>query len=229
MAMKAVIIAVLTLVVGAVAQPFGCAASKRTVVVTGTGSVGVMTTIAVIRLGVEAEGATAGVVQAKLATDANRLVKFLQSQPGVTKLQTTGISLNEQRNFRTTPPTSLGFRGSNTVSFETAVTDAGKLLDAAVKNGATTISGVAFKATDTVLEKAREEAIRLGVANAKREAGIAAMAAGRRLGAAKTITINDGFTAAPRFARFAADASSSPVLPQEQQVTARVTIEFEQI
>lgn len=217
-----------------IATAQSCPSNKRTVVVTGTGSVGVPTTIAVVRLGVQAEAATAVAAQSALSTAANKLISFLKTQPSVSKLQTTGINLNEQRNFNVSPPVTVGFQASNTVSFEVPVEATGAVLDGAVKNGASNIESVSFKATDQVVAGAREKAIKDAVANAKREADIAVKAAGRTLGLPLNIAIDNAASnsSPPSFgggAQFSSKAAAPPVLPQEQQVTARVTVTYESL
>ncbi len=215
------------------AQKFGV--SKNTISANGVGERALTTTIAVVRLGVEAEDKTAVGAQTKIAAASNKLVAFLKSR-NVQKLQTTGVSLNPQFNFRVTPRQLTGYRASNTVSFEVAVDKAGAIIDGAVKNGATNINSVSFKATPAATAAARKQALTDAVKNAEMEARAAATAARRLLGKATTISIGGSFSPGPISAQrsFAAasggggggGAPPTQIIARDQIVRASVSITY---
>ena len=203
----------------------------------GVGERSLPTTIAVVRLGVEAQAKTAVEAQTKIAAASNRLVKYLQGQ-NVDKLETAGVSLFPQFNFNVTPRQITGYRASNTVSFEVAVGRAGVILDGAVANGATNINGVSFKASPAATAKARKQALTDAVNNAKMEATAAAIAAGRKLGRASFVSITDSFSPGPvesnagfgagsgSGAARSAAAPSTQIIARDQVVSARVSITY---
>ena len=142
---------------------------QRILSVTGRGSVTVPTTIARVRLGIEIEGKTAQTVQEEVARRSAALVRLLRNS-NVDKLQTTGVRLNPIYDRRNDRRYLTGYTATNTVSFRVATEEAGKLIDAAVKTGATRVDGINFIATDEVLEQARLEALRDATADAQSQA-----------------------------------------------------------
>lgn len=212
-----------------------CREAGGTISVTGAGRRSFPTSIAVIRLGIEFSAKTAGEVQQKVANLSKDLTDYLMLQ-NVDKLMTTGISLQAQRKYDVTPPVIKGYSGSNTVSFEVPFTSAGAILDGAVRNGASQISGISFKATPLVSGKARNQALRDATVAAHREARVVARTLGVPLGKPKTVTITDAFSppaqesmsreSAPAFKAAAAPPPTSVIVGGESTATARVQIIF---
>lgn len=213
-------------------HPDKCCAG-RSISVTGTGRRSFATSIAVIQIAVEATRPTARDAQQAVATKSARLTRFLK-EAKVEKLQTTGVSLNANRNFTASPPTIVGYSGSNSLSFEVAVARAGALLDGSVKNGASKIIGVSFKATADVTDAARKEALADATRAARAEAEVVAATLGGGVREARAVKIVDTFTPeasdvagagiGPRL--MAAAAPISVVVAGESSVSARVTIVF---
>lgn len=212
-----------------------CCAEAGTISVTGAGRRSFPTSIAVVRLGVEFSAPTAAAVQAQVASRSQALTTYLTLQ-SVDKLMTTGVSLFAQRNFRVTPAVITGYRGTNTVSFEVPISRAGAILDGAVRNGASQISGISFKATPLVTQRARNQALQDATRAAYREARVVAGALGVLLGKPKTVSITDSFLPQPRqsMQRRALAGSAASVAPTsvivggESTATARVQIVFYQ-
>ncbi len=206
--------------------------------VTGAGRRTYNTSIAVFSLGVSAEAKTAIATQKILANKSTSLFAFLRAQK-VQKLETTGVNLYERRNYSSGGSKIIGYGGSNTVTFEIAVDNAGVILDGAVRNGASNINGVSFKATPEVTAAAREEALRDAAKNAKREATTIVTALGRNLGNPVEAKITDSFVpqgtpssfARREFAAVPAAPASkarptSKITSGERSVTAYVSISF---
>ncbi len=151
------------------AQTVVSAKSLRTLTVTGRGSESIKTTIAIVRLGVEAQGKTAAEVQAVVAKRSNSLVNLLKSRQ-VDKLQTTGISLNPTYDYNDGKQVFTGYTATNTVSFRTNNEAAGGLLDDSVKSGASRIDGISFTATDEAIAAGQKVALRKATQEAQAQA-----------------------------------------------------------
>ena len=74
---------------------------------------------------------------------------------------------------------------------------AGAIVDGAVRNGATSIDDVSFKATPAATATARRQALADAMKSAEMEARDAAAAAKRSLGRASVINIEDSFSPGP--------------------------------
>ena len=151
------------------AQVVSSMKSMRSLTVSGRGTESIMTTIAQVRLGVEAQGKTATEVQGIVAKRSNSLVSLLKSR-NVEKLETTGINLNPIYSYENNKQTLTGYTASNTVSFRIATDKAGALIDDAVKAGASRIDGVSFIATDDAIAAAQKVALRKATQEAQAQA-----------------------------------------------------------
>lgn len=201
--------------------------------VTGVGRRNIRTTIAEITLGIIQVGPTAPMVQRALARKSSRLLSYLRQQK-VSRLQTRGVILSVKFNFSTSPPQVVSYQGSNTVRFEMTVSKSGIILDGSVRNGATRINSVSFKASRTSTNRARNAALRDAVKMARMEAITMASATRKRLSRALTVRVIDSFFAEPiksrqSFQRSRGLKSNSiiAVIGGYQTVTARVMITYE--
>lgn len=199
---------------------------RRTISVTGTAERSFQTTIAVVRLGVEATGQTASQVQADVSARSQTLAQFL-SVGGVERLQTTGVSLTILRETRGKQTVVCGYAGTNTVSFEVDVALAGAFLDGAVENGASQISGVSFKAEKGVMDAARKDALAAATVAAKEEAGIVAGALGVGLGEPVSVDIVGAARQGPMRMAPPPAPGGSAVVGGKSAVTASVAVVFE--
>ncbi len=203
----------------------------RTLTVAGQGEEKVQTSLAQVRLGVEAQGKTAQAVQAEVAERTSAVVNLLRSRQ-VEKLETTGISLNPDYSYQDNkPPVLTGYRGSNIVSFQVPTPKAGPLLDDAVKAGATRIDGISFMATEAALKTGQQQAIREAIQAAQAQADTVLGAL--NLTQQEIISIRvDGATPPPprpllrEAAADSVQSASTPIIGGEQEVQASVTLEF---
>jgi len=106
-----------------------------------------------------------------------------------------------------------GYQVSNIVSVETEKLElAGQIIDAGLANGANRVAGLDFFVKDRA--KAQEEALAQAVATARRQAEVAARAAGGQLGGLLEIIINDFERPDPRpmmaMAKMEMDAAGAP-------------------
>jgi uncharacterized protein YggE len=202
----------------------------RTITVTGEGIENIATSKAIVRLGVEIQGKEAGKVQQEIASRSDAVVKFLRSRQ-VEKLETTGINLQPNYDYSNNQRRLIGYLGSNLISFQVEIGQAGVLIDEAVKVGATRIDGVSFTATEQAIAAAQKNALVQATEQAREQATIVLQALG--LAPKETVSIQVGNTSNPvpiakgevAFSR--ADAApSSPVIGGEQTVRAAVTLEI---
>lgn len=141
----------------------------RTLTVSGRGTESINTTIAQVRLGVEAQGKTANEVQTAIAKRSNAVVAFLKSR-NVEKLETTGVNLNPVYSYENNKQVLTGYSGSNMVLFRTSNSSAGEIIDQAVKAGASRIDGISFVATDEAIAAAQKVALRRATQEAQAQA-----------------------------------------------------------
>lgn len=135
--------------------------------VTGTGVVSVDTDTAQIQLGIEVEGATAAEVQQEVAQSSSAVVEQL-NQLEVEELQTVSINLQPIREFDDLGnSTVVGFTGRNLLQFEVSTEQAGETIDAAIQAGANVIENIDFIASESELNQARLDAIKLAAQDAQ--------------------------------------------------------------
>jgi uncharacterized protein YggE len=200
--------------------------TNGTLQVTGTGKVQVTPDEAIVQLGVLTDGKTAADAAATNARQTQALIDAVSSQPnhGVT---TTGLSVNPIISYdpNTHVGTIVGFRATNGVEVKTKVDYAGQIYDAGIKAGANQSSGITFRVQNEAPH--REEALRIAVEEAHREAKIVAKAARVELDGAESIQVDpSGGRVVYRAEAFDAKAMATPVIPEERTIAASVQILF---
>lgn len=147
-------------------------------------------------------------------------------------VRTIGYDLQQEFDFNNGKRVSRGYVARNTI--EVRVDDVGRvgeLLEAAVSQGATTVSGLRFDVKDQ--GKLEREAVRRAVTTARQKAEAAAAGAGRTLD--RLIRIEESGAARPpvpmpfvRTAALAAEAGGGapPVAVGQIEVRAEVTVTF---
>ncbi len=199
----------------------------RTLSVTGQGTVSIPTSKSVVRLGIQAEGKTAVEVQEEVARRSSAVVELLRSRK-VEKLETTGISLNPVYNYQNNRQLLTGYTATNTVSFRLDTAETGKLLDDAVKAGASRIDGISFVATDEAIERARLQVLQQATKDAQKQADAVLSALNLTRRGVVSISINSASAPMPqplmRAASLQAESATTPVIGGEQEVRASVTL-----
>lgn len=194
--------------------------------VTGIGKVQVAPDEAVVQLSVVTEALTAAEAVASNARQAQAVIDAVSAQPNH-GVATSGLSVypiisydEGSSNGRIT-----GFRATNAVEVTTKVGYVGQIFDAGVAAGANQSSGITFRVQDEGPH--REEALRLAVAQAFREAQAVAGAADVELRGVESINVDPG-EGSILFRRegFDAKGGATPVLPDRQTITARVQVQF---
>lgn len=147
------------------------------------------------------------------------------------ELQTSRFSISPQYDHRQgAAPRIVGYQVSNTVTVRTPrVGEAGRLLQAAIRAGANSASSLHFYLSEP--GKAKEEAMRAAVADARTQAAVLAQAAGRDLG--RVLTISESAQSGPpplpyaRTMAMNAEVSEVPVTVGTEETGYTVTVVFE--
>lgn len=192
----------------------------------GVGEVQVAPDEAIVQLGIVTEGATAEDAVARNASQTKAVIEAVSSQPnhGVT---TSGVSVFPIMSYD--PDSSagkvIGYRATNEVEVTTKVSHVGRIYDVGIGAGANQSSGITYRVQNEAPH--REEALRLAVEAAHRDAQAVARAAHVELRGPASIQIEPG-DGAIIFRAEAREAKSqpTPVIPQLQTITARVTVQF---
>lgn len=201
----------------------------RTLTVTGQGTESIPTTKAQVQLGVEIQGNTATEVQEDVARRSSAVVELLRSR-NVEKLETTGIRLNPIYSYENNVQRLTGYSATNTVSFRTSTEQSGKLLDDAVRVGATRIDGISFTASDEAIAAAQKQALREATQDAQQQADVVLSSLNLTRKDIVGIQVN-GATPLPPMpvlerAALASKVADTPVVGGEQQVQASVTLQI---
>ncbi len=107
-----------------------------------------------------------------------------------------------------------------------ALDDVGRVVDAAISAGATSVESVTFRVADE--EGLRREALAAAVRDAQAKAGVLADAAGVRLGAVRSLAEEVGRVGPPMpLAMRMEAAADTPIVPGQVDVVARVIAVFE--
>ena len=169
------------LMTGAAILPSAAAAQQATITqtiagtrldVNASGEVTRVPDLAIISAGVVTKAATAGSALQQAATRMQRVRAALKAA-GVEDrdIQTSNISLNpEYRYVNNQPPQLTGYSATNTVTVRFRdIANAGKILDALVKEGANQINGptLTIDKPEAALDEARAQATAKGRARAE--------------------------------------------------------------
>jgi uncharacterized protein YggE len=198
------------------------------IMITAQGDVQVTPDRARVTLGVETEAKTAQEAAQLNANAQTRIVEAVR-KAGIpaASIRTTGYNVAPKQQY--IPETRTwrvdGYQVTNLVVITVEpVGRAGEVIDVALAAGANRVAGLQFEVKDPT--PAREQAITNAVARARREAEIAAKAAGGEVSGLLELTVNS-FDASPRpmmeMAVMRADASSTPISEGTQAVTVSVT------
>jgi uncharacterized protein YggE len=192
--------------------------------VTGTGKVSAAPDEAVIQLGVVIDARTAAEATTSNASATQRVIDAVSAQPNHS-VTTTGLSVNPIFSYDETTHVStiVGFRATNGVNVKTKVGYAGQIYDAGITAGATQSSGITFQIQNEA--PLREEALRLAVENAHREAKLVAQAARVDLTGIDSIQIDAG-GGRLLYRAAAIDFKATPVMPEDKTISASVQITY---
>jgi len=201
--------------------------------VNASGEVTRVPDLAIISAGVVTKAATAGSALQQAATRMQRVRAALKAA-GVEDrdIQTSNISLNpEYRYVNNQPPQLTGYGATNTVTVRFRdIANAGKILDALVKEGANQINGptLTIDKPEAALDEARAQATAKGRARAE----LYARSMGMRV--ARVVAVSEsGFShpvppPMPMMERaMAGQAADSKIDPGEQKLQVNLAMTFE--
>ena len=202
------------------------------IVVSAQGDVEVTPDRARISLGVETEAETA---QAAASANAELQTRVLEAirKAGIaaSAIRTTGYNVAPRQEYDSEKRTwrNYGYRVSNIVVVTVdPIARMGGVIDAALAAGANRVAGISFEVKDPT--SAREQAITNAVERARREAEVAARAAGGQILGLIELTVNS-YDQSPRpmmeMAMMRSDAASTPVSEGTQSVSVGVVTRWE--
>jgi len=206
----------------------------RTLSVSGNGKVYMTPDIAYVTIGVHTEGEDA--IEA-VASNNGRSQKVIDTikQLGIPAkdIQTNNFNIYPQQQYDTQgkPTGKINYQVDNSVFVTVRDIDKiGKVLNAAVQNGANSISGIQFDVADKT--KALSEARKAAVMDARTKAEELASAAGVTLGEVQTINEYTSGGPIPMYdtrasAPVMVEAASVPVQPGQMILTIDVNIVYE--
>jgi uncharacterized protein YggE len=206
-------------------------APQRTITVTGSGKTSLTPDIAYISIGEHTENKDAAEAVAANNSQTQKVLEALKSFNIDPKdIQTTNFSIYPRQDYdQEGKPTGITFVVDNTVYVTLRdIEKIGDLLDAAVKAGANSISGIQFDVENKTeaLSAAREAA----VADAQAQAEELAQAAGVGLGPVQSINSYSNYPVPieqPRAAVMMDSAAASvPISPGQMTVTVDVNMVF---
>ena len=200
MSKKVLLVLVLTILLGTVviagsALPRGVAVAQsdemnHTISVTGCGTVEVSPDIAYLNVGVAVENKDPTQAMDDLTVKANAIVEALK-KAGVKKedIKTTGLSLYPVYSYDpdTGKQTLEGYRASESFSIKAELSNAGKLLTIASKNGATDIQGIVFDVSNK--DELKLKAIENAMKDARAKADAALIGTNYKVTGIKTISV----------------------------------------
>lgn len=199
------------------------------IMVSANGEVVVTPDRANIQLGVETEAKTAALASAennKKQTAVLAAIKALGIPASAITTSSFSVQPIQRWDDKLRKTLIDGYRVSNLVVVNVSkIEQTGAVIDGALANGANRVAGLNFESSDP--SKAREEAITKAVAQARKEAEVAAKAAGGSIEGLLEITINsyEPPRPMPQFAMAkmaSADAMSTPV--SEGTLTVQVNV-----
>jgi len=230
------------LMTGAAILPSAAAAQQATITqtiagtrldVNASGEVTRVPDLAIISAGVVTKAATAGSALQQAATRMQRVRAALKAA-GVEDrdIQTSNISLNpEYRYVNNQPPQLTGYSATNTVTVRFRdIANAGKILDALVKEGANQINGptLTIDKPEAALDEARAQATAKGRARAELYARSMGMRVVRVVAVSESGSSYPVPPPMPMYARAeAAQAADSKIDPGEQKLQVNLSMTFE--
>lgn len=199
--------------------------------VNGEGIVNVEPDRATITVGVVTREKNSAAVQNSNARAAQSVINAIVAL-GIERRNITTGGYNFSPTYRQVNGRSEidGYEATNSV---TIIVDdlklVGKIIDAALANGANQINSLNFGLRNRVA--AQDEALKLAVLDAKRKAEIAAAALGKNILSVRNVTINSASVNAPRNFKMSRVEDSAnfetPVESGSLQCSASVHVEFE--
>jgi len=221
--------------VSAQTQPDPCATAPVTcatlITTRATSEVRIPNTVVDVSVAVNAAGANLSDVQRALATQSNGLLAYLKSQK-VDRLITANINFSpDMRSQKNGPDKTVGYNGSEQVSFRTTPDKAPDILAGVLTNGANEIEGTTFTPTEQEIADARRKLSEDATKTAVAQADAIARAAGMHVVSVRDINVDNGVFQPRPMMRMALSAgiAAAPAPPMQaasgdQQLSVSVNI-----
>src|SRR5579884_3358506 len=215
-------------------QPDPCATAPATcatlITTRATSESRIPNTVVDVSVAVNTAGANLADVQRALATQSNGLLAYLRAQK-VDRLITSNINFSpDMRSQKNAPDKTVGYNGSEEVSFRTTPEKAPDILAGVLTNGANEIMGTTFAPTEQEIADARKKLSEEATKEAVAQADAIARAAGLHVVAVRNINVDNGaIQPLPRARVMAFEANAAPAVPMQtasgdQQLSVSVNI-----
>lgn len=167
-----------------------------TFTVSGEGKVTMIPDIAVVNVGVTAQGPNVSAVQKQLNTKMNAVTDSIKRLGIDAKdIKTSNYNISPMYDYSSSSQRVTGYQATSNLTIKVRKIDnANSVIDAATTNGANQVGGISFDVDDKT--KAENQAREQAVADAKSKATVAAKAAGFHLG--RIINYSEGGNSSPR-------------------------------
>ena len=208
---------------------------NNTIFVSGSATAHTKTDKVIISLGVETTDKTA---EKALLSNSNLMNKVMDAlkQSGVQQNETSTSAFSIKPNYNYSKygdrGNLSGFTVSNSIQIESSsINNVSQWIDTAVQAGANTVNDVYFSVSEEKLQNIKNMLLKEAVANAKTKADIVAAASGLNIDGIKSITVGEiGIppVPGPLYSKSVSsdEASSTPILAGEQQVSTTVSIVY---
>ncbi len=200
--------------------------------VSATGKTESVPDIAVVTIGVVAEGMTAQVVKDQSSNKMNQVISFIkQSDIDDRDIKTSQFSISPKYSYNNQQQTLVGYQANQIITVKVRNIDKSlqqmeTIVDGAVMHGANQIQGIdfSFEDSDGLMQNARKQAIDKAIVNAQQIAKDAGLSLGRIVNVITSAADNPG----PMFARnmTLAKSTSPQIELGSQEVLATVTVIF---
>jgi uncharacterized protein YggE len=208
---------------------------NNTIFVSGSATAHTKTDKVIISLGVETTDKTA---EKALLSNSNLMNKVMDAlkQSGVQQNETSTSAFSIKPNYNYSKygdrGNLSGFTVSNSIQIESSsINNVSQWIDTAVQAGANTVNDVYFSVSEEKLHNIKNMLLKEAVANAKTKADIVAAASGLNIDGIKSITVGEiGIppVPGPLYSKSVSsdEASSTPILAGEQEVSTTVSIVY---
>lgn len=185
--------------------------------------------LATISAGVTTNAPTATAAMRQNAADMTKVIARIKAL-GIAEadIQTTGIALGAQYDYRDNASVFVGYQASNRVTvILRKIDDTGRVLDALVEAGATDIGGPTFSISDdtAIKEQARKAAVARGAAQARAYAAMLGYDDIKVLAVSESM--EGSMTLYEPAKMVALEATSAPIQPGQVATGVNVTITYE--
>lgn len=194
----------------------------RVLTVVGEGKSSITATVADVSIGIEVEGRSAQSARDALSQKQKPVLDALRKMDAE-DLKVENISIYPQYDNRT-PRSIVGYKGSSRIQFSTEVKDFGAFVDTAIEAGANQLQNVSVRPSDSVVESAREEALKDATKNALREASIVLDALNLEQLDVVRVEVSPEGHGAPLFRSYQMKAEALQVVEEKQEIKANVTL-----